>query len=83
MPSVLFFDNRGVFEPDRLQTLTTVFKDVLGSISETDFVGVPALVIRRTVAASLMDEARRGESDVARLKIAAIAALKSLLPGAR
>jgi hypothetical protein len=80
MPPVLFFDSRNVFEPDRIEKLAAVFKDILGSISETDFATLSALTIRKTVAASLMDEARRGERDPARLKAAALAALSASLP---
>jgi hypothetical protein len=80
MPPVLFFDSRNVFEPDRIEKLAAVFKDILGSISETDFATLSALTIRKTVAASLMDEARRGECDATRLKAAALGALRALLP---
>jgi hypothetical protein len=79
MPKVLFFDTRSVFEPERIQKLASVFKDVLGSISDADFAALPALTIRRLVATSLMEEARRGVLDPERLKAAALAALSTSL----
>jgi hypothetical protein len=79
MPQVLFFDTRNVFEPERIQKLASVFKDVLGSISDSDFAALPALTIRRLVATSLMEEARRGVLDPERLKAAALAALSTSL----
>jgi hypothetical protein len=77
MSAVLFFDTRNVFEPERIQRLAGVFKEVLGSISETDFAGLPALTIRRLVATTLMNEAQRGVRDPERLKAAALACLGS------
>ena len=77
MSAVLFFDTRNVFEPERIQRLASVFKEVLGSISETDCAGLPALTIRRLVATSLMTEALRGVRDPERLKAAALASLAS------
>lgn len=78
MSAVLFIDTRNVFEPERIQRLAGVFKDVLGSISETDFAAIPALTIRRLVATSLMTEALRGVRDPERLKAAALASLGSM-----
>jgi hypothetical protein len=75
MSAVLFFDTRNVFEPERIQRLAGVFKEVLGSISETEFAGLPALTIRRLVATTLMSEARGGVRDPERLKAAALASL--------
>ena len=79
MPQVLFFDTRNVFEPERIQKLASVFTDVLGSISDSDFAALPALTIRRLVATTLMEEAQRGVLDPERLKTAALAALNTSL----
>jgi hypothetical protein len=75
MGSVLFFDTRSVFGPEKIERLAAAFHEVLGSMSDADFASIPALTIRRMVAASIIAEARSGETDPARLKAAALASL--------
>jgi hypothetical protein len=80
--NVLYFDTRDVFEPEKIQALAASFEDVLRSVSEADFPHIPALKLRRMVAATIMASAKQGETDPANLRAAALSALAQIEPEA-
>ena len=64
------------FDPDTTRLLASAFESALGSLSASDAEQLSAHSIRQILAKSIVDEALRGERDLARLAERALAVLR-------